>query len=68
AGESMFHRVPDASKLALCALAAHLREAGFALFDTQVATPVTRAFGAVDIPRSDYLRRLDRALALPAVF
>jgi len=68
AGESMFHRVSDASKVALCALAAHLRGAGFTLFDTQVATPVTRAFGAVDIPRGEYLRRLAEAIALPVSF
>ncbi|SDT87178.1 leucyl/phenylalanyl-tRNA--protein transferase [Verrucomicrobium sp. GAS474] len=68
AGESMFHRVTDASKLALCALAAHLRGAGFTLFDTQVATPITRTFGAVDIPRKEYLRRLEAAVALPARF
>ena len=68
AGESMFHRVTDASKLALCALAAHLQGAGFTLFDTQVATSVTRAFGAVDIARADYLRRLAEAVALPVAF
>ncbi len=68
AGESMFHRVNDASKAALAGLMAHLRGAGFVLFDTQVATPLTRSLGAAEIPRAEYLRRLERALALPARF
>lgn len=58
AGESMFHRATNASKVALCALVAHLRERRFALFDLQMVTPVTRPFGAVAIPRAEYLRRL----------
>ncbi|MDE1170124.1 MAG: leucyl/phenylalanyl-tRNA--protein transferase [Verrucomicrobium sp.] len=68
AGESMFHRVTDASKIALAFLMEHLRSRGFALFDTQVATPLTRSLGAVEIARDDYLRRLHDALQLPAVF
>ncbi|NGO39990.1 leucyl/phenylalanyl-tRNA--protein transferase [Limisphaera ngatamarikiensis] len=62
AGESMFHRVRDASKVALIHLLQHLRERGFVLFDTQMATPVTRLLGAVEIPREEYLRRLADAL------
>lgn len=58
AGESMFHRASNASKVALCHLIAHLRERGFDLFDVQMLTPVTRQLGAVEIPREDYLRRL----------
>jgi leucyl/phenylalanyl-tRNA--protein transferase len=68
AGESMFHRVTDASKAALAFTIAHLRERGFVLFDTQVATPVTRLMGAVDIPRSEYLQRLSQALKVPTSF
>jgi leucyl/phenylalanyl-tRNA--protein transferase len=68
AGESMFHRATDASKAALCFLVDHLRKRDFRLFDTQVATPVTRQMGAVDIPRREYLRRLAEALAHPASF
>jgi leucyl/phenylalanyl-tRNA--protein transferase len=62
AGESMFHRVSDASKVALVALVARLRERGFVLFDIQMLTPVTRQLGAVEISRAEYLRRLATAV------
>ena len=62
AGESMFHRVRDASKVALAYLLEYLRIRGFTLFDTQVATEHTARMGAVEIPRKDYLRRLQKAL------
>lgn len=68
AGESMFHRVSNASKVALCQLIEHLRARGFVLFDTQVLTPVTRRLGAVEIPRAEYLRRLAAALRMPCTF
>ncbi len=62
AGESMFHRETDTSKIALCHLIAHLRARGFELFDTQVLSPLTARLGAVEIRRADYLERLARAL------
>ena len=62
AGESMFHRETDTSKIALCHLIEHLRERGFLLFDTQVLSPLTARLGAVEIRRADYLIRLDQAL------
>lgn len=62
AGESMFHRVSNASKVALWHLVKHLRERGFALFDIQMVTPATRPFGAVEVPRREYLKRLEAAL------
>jgi leucyl/phenylalanyl-tRNA---protein transferase len=68
AGESMFSRRPDASKVALAATFDRLRERGFLLFDTQVANDHTRGLGAVDIPRSVYLARLRRALRVKTVF
>ncbi|CAF0703681.1 leucyl/phenylalanyl-tRNA--protein transferase [Candidatus Methylacidithermus pantelleriae] len=68
AGESMFHRVTDASKAALCFVVDQLKRRGFQLFDTQVATPVTRQMRAVDIPRKEYLARLAQALTLPVSF
>jgi leucyl/phenylalanyl-tRNA--protein transferase len=68
AGESMFTRVRDGSKVALVALAERLRERGFALFDTQFVTDHTRRLGAVEIPRKEYLRRLREALARKVVF
>jgi leucyl/phenylalanyl-tRNA--protein transferase len=62
AGESMFTRVRDGSKVALAALVDRLRERGYVLFDTQFVTDHTRRFGAVEIPREEYLRRLRAAL------
>lgn len=63
AGESMFTRVRDASKIALVRLLEHLRERGYVLFDIQMQTPHTARFGAIEIPRAEYLRRLRTALA-----
>jgi leucyl/phenylalanyl-tRNA--protein transferase len=68
AGESMFHRVTDASKIALCHLMEHLRARQFELFDTQVLSPLTARLGAIEIRRRDYLERLASALRSPARF
>ena len=65
AGESMFHRVTDASKIALCHLMEHLRARKFELFDTQVLSPLTARLGAIEIRRRDYLERLASALRNP---
>jgi len=67
-GESMFHRVPDASKVALAALVDRLRGRGFALLDTQWVTEHLTQFGAREIPRRRYLRLLADALRLEARF
>jgi leucyl/phenylalanyl-tRNA--protein transferase len=67
-GESMFHRVRDASKVALAYLIEYLRVRGFLLFDTQVLTEHTARMGAVEIPRADYLTRLKPALEAPVTF
>ena len=67
-GESMFSRVPDASKIALVALIHVLREGGFTLLDTQYLTGHLAQFGAVEIPRAEYRRRLALATARPARF
>lgn len=64
AGESMFHRVTDASKVALAALVARLRERGYRLFDIQMVTPHTERLGATEISREEYLKRLKKALAM----
>ncbi len=61
-GESMFHRVTDASKVALVRLVERMRERGFVLLDVQFLTDHLRTLGAVEIPRSDYQLRLGRAL------
>lgn len=68
AAESMFHQQNDAGMVALVALARRLQEKGFLLFDTQMATDHTRLLGAVDIPRTEYLTRLDQALQVAVDF
>ena len=68
AGESMFHRVNDASKMALHHLVRHLRERGFALFDIQMVPPATQPLGATEIPRREYLRRLSSAVKMKCSF
>ena len=67
-GESMFHRVTNASKLALCCLVALMKRGGFQLLDIQWVTPHLARFGAVEIPRAFYLRMLASAIARPANF
>lgn len=62
AGESMFSRSRDASKVALVSLLARLRERGYALFDVQFMNPHLRQFGAREIPRQAYKQRLAAAL------
>jgi leucyl/phenylalanyl-tRNA--protein transferase len=61
-GESMFHHETNASKVAFVALAERLRERGFTLLDTQWVTPHLEQFGAIEIPRADYLKRLQVSL------
>lgn len=65
-GESMFSRVTDASKVALVHLVARLRLCGFVLLDTQFLTSHLARFGAVEIPKAEYRRRLAAALETPA--
>jgi leucyl/phenylalanyl-tRNA--protein transferase len=70
AGESMFHRRTDASKVALVALVDRLTDGGASLLDVQWVTPHLRSLGAVEVPRSTYLGRLADAVRdpLPAAF
>jgi leucyl/phenylalanyl-tRNA---protein transferase len=67
AGESMFHRVRDASKVALAALVDALRDehADQRLLDVQWLTPHLASLGAVELSRPAYLRRLQTALGVP---
>jgi len=67
-GESMFYRERDASKVALIALVERLRSRGYLLLDTQWVTPHLEQFGAVEIPRAEYLRRLEKSLGLDCRF
>ena len=64
AGESMFHRVRDASKVALVGLVDLLRDehAADRLLDVQWQTPHLASLGVVEVSRTTYLRRLARAL------
>ena len=61
AGESMFHTATDASKVALVALVERLRDTGAQLLDVQWRTDHLASLGVVDVPRVEYLRRLEAA-------
>jgi leucyl/phenylalanyl-tRNA---protein transferase len=65
AGESMFFRRTDASKVALVWLVDRLREGGASLLDVQWVTPHLESLGAVEVPRAEYLRRLAEAVERP---
>ena len=67
-GESMFHEVTDASKVALHALVERMRDRGYTLLDTQWTTPHLLTFGATEIPRAAYRGLLDEALARECLF
>ena len=62
AGESMFHRVKDASKIAFYEMARRLAARGFVLFDAQVYNDHLDSLGCYEIPRDEYLQRLRDAL------
>ena len=68
AGESMFQRRRDASKVALTYLIEYLKIRGFILFDTQVLTEHTASLGAFEIAREEYLERLEKALEVQVSF
>jgi leucyl/phenylalanyl-tRNA--protein transferase len=67
-GESMFHRVRDASKIALVHLVARLKAGRYRLLDTQFVTDHLRTFGAIEVARPVYHRLLDAALVGEADF
>ena len=68
AAESKFHRLRDASKVALVALARHLHTQGFELLDVQFLTPHLERFGCEEIPRDEYLERVRAVRDLPVLF
>lgn len=68
AGESMFSRQRDASKVALAFTVERLRSQGFELFDIQMLTDHTASLGAVEISRKEYLGRLQEAMKCDAEF
>ncbi|MET0294156.1 MAG: leucyl/phenylalanyl-tRNA--protein transferase [Phenylobacterium sp.] len=67
-GESMFSRATDASKVALVHLVARLKDTGYRLLDAQFMTGHLSQFGAEEIPRAEYQRRLGAAMAAEADF
>ncbi len=67
-GESMFSRAANTSKIALHALVTRLHTRGYTLLDTQWVTTHLQQFGSHEIPRTDYLRRLELALQLECSF
>ena len=68
AGESMFYRARDASKVAMVRLVDRLGAQGVLLFDVQWQTPHLQSMGAVEIPRAEYLERLAVALDGPGAW
>lgn len=68
AGESMFSRESDASKVTLVHLVERLRAGGFVLLDTQFITTHLSQFGTVEISREEYKERLTHAMLVRAVF
>jgi len=64
-GESMFSRRTDASKICLVHLVERLRQRGFTLLDTQFTTEHLKTFGAIDVPKDDYAKMLEKAMESP---
>ena len=67
-GESMFHSVDDASKVALVRLVEHLKKRGFIIIDMQMLTELTRRFGGRLISKQEYLKILEKALQITSTF
>ena len=67
-GESMFSRMSDASKVCLVHLVQRLRDRGYVLLDCQIQNDHLARLGAIEIPESEYLKRLDHALRLRCTF
>jgi leucyl/phenylalanyl-tRNA--protein transferase len=67
-GESMFSRKDNASKLAFVALVERLNTQKFVLLDSQYLNPYIESLGGIEIPRGEYLRRLEVALRKPVTF
>jgi len=60
-GESMFSREPYASQIALVGLVERLRIFGYSLFDVQFVNPHLEQFGVIELPRAEYMKRLETA-------
>jgi len=66
--ESKFHRVANASKIALVKLVEQLAEGGFCLLEVQYLTDHLQQFGACEISNADYLLQLESASNLECAF
>ncbi|HBT68677.1 MAG TPA: leucyl/phenylalanyl-tRNA--protein transferase [Agrobacterium sp.] len=66
-GESMFSRRTNASKICLVHLVERLRASCFVLLDTQFTTEHLKTFGAIDVPKQEYAKMLDRAVNRPSL-
>ncbi len=66
--ESMFHKVTDMSKVALFHLVERMKARGMTLLECQFLTPHLKSLGAIEIPRAQYMKRLEKALAQPVSF
>lgn len=64
-GESMFSRRTDASKICLVHLVERMKAKGFVLLDTQFTTEHLKTFGAIDVPKDDYLKLMHAAVNSP---
>jgi leucyl/phenylalanyl-tRNA---protein transferase len=67
-GESMFSRIPDASKVALVHLVMRIKERGYSLLDIQSTTKHLKSFGSCEIARNIFIKRLDEALQIKCKF
>jgi leucyl/phenylalanyl-tRNA--protein transferase len=67
AGESMFHHINGASKVALCFLVEHLQKQGVTWLDCEVINPLFASFGATEIPRDEFMQLLKTALNAPPI-
>ena len=66
-GESMFSRSPDASKVALAHLAEQLQCWNFGMIDCQMSTPHLASLGAREIPRTEFIQRLQELIHYPHI-
>lgn len=67
-GESMFYHEPNASKVAFHFLIEILRKQGYKLLDTQFMNDNVRRYGAIEIPRAEYIKLLKKALEKQCFF
>jgi len=66
-GESMFSRATNSSKICLVHLVERLKTRGFTLLDTQFTTEHLKTFGAIDLPKDEYAKLLEAAVAGPTL-